>query len=64
MWIAVEFVVVNWQCPETMGTSLEDVALVIEGDKATVSKLNPVAKAVMEECEPKAAVRQVETTIE
>jgi len=47
-WIAVEFVVVWWQCPETMGTSLEDVALVIEGDKATVSKLNPGLEAVTE----------------
>ena len=47
-WIAVEFVVVYWQCPETMGTSLEDVALVIEGSGATVSKVNPVAEALAE----------------
>jgi hypothetical protein len=31
-----------------MGTSLEDVALIIEGDKATVSKANPVAEALAE----------------
>jgi hypothetical protein len=31
-----------------MGTSLEDVALIIEGDKATVSKVNPVAEALAE----------------
>lgn len=59
-WIAVEFVVVYWQCPETMGTSLEDVALVIEGDKATVSKLNPVAEAVMEKKGAREEVRHVE----
>lgn len=47
-WIAVEFVVVYLACPETKGTSLEDVALVIEGNAATVSKLNPVAEAVKE----------------
>jgi hypothetical protein len=47
-WIAVEFVVVYWQCPETMGTSLEDVALIIDGDKATVSKVNPVAETLAE----------------
>lgn len=45
-WIAVEFVVVYFMCPETMGTSLEDVALVIEGDKAKVSKVNAVAEAL------------------
>lgn len=45
-WIIVEFVVVYWQCPETKGTSLEDVALIIEGDKATISKVNPVAEAL------------------
>jgi len=50
-WIAVEFVVVYWQCPETMGTSLEDVALIIDGDKATVSKVNPVAEALAEKNE-------------
>lgn len=62
-WIAVEFVVVYWQCPETMGTSLEDVALVIEGDRATVSKLNPVAEAVQEKGgEVSGEVRHVETT--
>ena len=60
-WIAVEFVVVYWQCPETMGTSLEDVALVIEGDKATVSKMNPVAEAVMEKEGAREEVRHVET---
>lgn len=47
-WIAVEFVVVYFACPETMGTSLEDVALVIEGSQAQVSKLNPVAEALAE----------------
>jgi len=31
-----------------MGTSLEDVALIIDGDKATVSKINSVAKALAE----------------
>ena len=48
VWIAVEFVVVYFACPETMGTSLEDVALIIEGDKATVSKNHPVAEALAE----------------
>ena len=48
VWIAVEFVVVYWQCPETMGTSLEDVALVIDGSGATVSKISPVAEALSE----------------
>jgi len=47
-WIAVEFVVVYWQCPETMGTSLEDVALIIDGKKAIVSKVNPVAEVIGE----------------
>jgi hypothetical protein len=59
-WIAVEFVVVYWQCPKTMGTSLEDVSLVIKGDKATVSKLNPVVEAVREK-EGREEVRHVET---
>lgn len=64
-WIAVEFAVVYWQCPETMGTSLEDVALVIEGDRAMVSKLNPVAEAVKEnEGEQKGEFKHVEATIE
>lgn len=36
-WIAVEFVVVYFACPETKGTSLEDVALVIEGGDAKVA---------------------------
>lgn len=44
----MEFAVVYWQCPETMGTSLEDVALIIDGDKATISKVNPVAEALAE----------------
>jgi len=47
-WIVVEFVVVYFACPETMGTSLEDVALIIEGSGATVSKINPVAEALAE----------------
>ncbi len=47
-WIIVEFVVVYLACPETKGTSLEDVALVLEGDKATVSKVNPVAAVFAE----------------
>lgn len=47
-WIAVEFVVVYFACPETKGTSLEDVALVIEGSDAKVSKMNPVKEAVIE----------------
>lgn len=46
VWIAVEFAVVFWQCPETMGTSLEDVALIIDGDEAKISKVNPVAEAM------------------
>jgi hypothetical protein len=29
-----------------MGTSLEDVALIIEGDKATVSQVNPIAEVM------------------
>jgi MFS family permease len=48
VWIAVEFVVVWWQCPETMGTSLEDVALIIEGKGAMVSGVNPVVEALKE----------------
>jgi len=48
VWIAAEFVVVWWQCPETMGMSLEDVALVIEGKGATVSGVNPVVEALKE----------------
>ncbi|RDL34555.1 uncharacterized protein BP5553_07683 [Venustampulla echinocandica] len=51
-WIAVEFFVVYWQCPETKGTSLEDVALIIEGDKATISKANPVVEEFPEKTEP------------
>jgi MFS family permease len=51
-WIAVEFVVVYWACPETMGTSLEDVALILEGSKATVSKINPVTEALAEKDRP------------
>jgi MFS family permease len=47
-WIIVEFVVVYWACPETMGTSLEDVALVLEGSEAKVSKINPVVEAIAE----------------
>lgn len=35
-------------CPETMGTSLEDVALILEGSKATVSKIHPIAEALAE----------------
>jgi hypothetical protein len=45
----VEFVVVYWACPETTGTSLEDVALVLEGPEAKVSKINPVVEAIAEE---------------
>ena len=45
-WIIVEFVVVYQRCLETMGTSLEDVALIIEGDKATVSQVNPIAEVM------------------
>jgi len=45
-WIAVEFVVVFWQCPETKGVSLEEVALLIDGESATISKLNPAAEAL------------------
>jgi hypothetical protein len=47
-WIAIEFVVVYLMCPETMGTSLEDVALILEGSKATVSKIHPIAEALAE----------------
>ncbi|KAM0314947.1 hypothetical protein ACHAO8_004238 [Botrytis cinerea] len=47
-WIAVEFVVVYFACPETKGTSLEDVALVIEGSDAKVSKMNPVKEAMID----------------
>ena len=39
---------VYWACPETMGTSLEDVALVLEGSEAKVSKINPVVEAITE----------------
>ncbi|PSS23059.1 hypothetical protein M430DRAFT_135583 [Amorphotheca resinae ATCC 22711] len=60
-WIAVEFVVVYWACPETMGTSLEDVALILEGSKATVSKINPVTEALAEKDRPvTGAVEHVE----
>lgn len=38
-WIAVEFAVVWWQCPETMGTSLEDVRILIEGESARPAKV-------------------------
>lgn len=48
VWIAVEFAVVYWQCPETKGTSLEDVALIIDGAEATVSKANAVVEALAE----------------
>lgn len=48
VWIAVEFGIVYWQCPETMGTSLEDVALIVDGDKAAISKANPVAEVLSE----------------
>jgi len=44
----VEFVVVWWFCPETKGTTLEDVVIVIEGGKAVVSLVNPVAGALKE----------------
>ena len=37
-WIAVEFAVVWVACPETMGTSLEEVAVVIDGEQARVRK--------------------------
>jgi hypothetical protein len=50
-WIAVEFVVVYFACPETKGTSLEDVALIIDGGKATVSHVNPIAGAMWEKGE-------------
>jgi hypothetical protein len=40
--------VVYLMCPETMGTSLEDVALILEGSKATVSKIHPIAEALAE----------------
>jgi len=46
VWIIVEFVFVWWQCPETKGVSLEDVALLIDGKQAVVSKANPVVLAV------------------
>lgn len=42
----VEFVVVYWACPETMGTSLEGVAPVLEGSDVKVSKINPVVEAI------------------
>ena len=45
VWIAVEFAVVWWQCPETKGTSLEDVALVVEGEGA-VGKGSPVTEVL------------------
>lgn len=45
-WIIVDFVVVYWQCPETIGRSLEDVALINEGDKATISQMKPIAEAM------------------
>ncbi|PQE03434.1 sugar transporter protein [Rutstroemia sp. NJR-2017a BBW] len=48
-WIAVEFVVVYFACPETMGTSLEDVALIIEGDKALVGKMDTVKEKALKE---------------
>lgn len=48
-WIAVEFIVVYWQCPETMGVSLEDVALLIDGKDATVSNTKPVVEALARE---------------
>ena len=47
VWIVVEFVVVYFLCPETMGTSLEDVALIIEGSGG-VSKMSPIAEALEE----------------
>ncbi|KAG4031583.1 hypothetical protein MFRU_009g03440 [Monilinia fructicola] len=47
-WIAVEFAVVYFACPETKGTSLEDVALVIEGNDAKVSRMNPVKEVAVE----------------
>lgn len=62
-WIVVEFVVVYWACPETMGTSLEDVALVLEGSEAKVSKINPVVEAIAEEDKTgRGDVAQVEKT--
>ncbi|KAM3065960.1 hypothetical protein ACMFMF_010583 [Clarireedia jacksonii] len=60
-WIAVEFVVVYFACPETMGTSLEDVALIIEGDKALVGKIDTVKeKALKEEAVGAEHVEKVE----
>jgi len=60
-WIAVALVVVYWQCPETMGTSLEDVALFIEGSNATVSKINSVAEALEEKSRMMGTAEHVET---
>ncbi|CAG8982892.1 hypothetical protein HYALB_00002909 [Hymenoscyphus albidus] len=54
VWIAVEFAVVYWLCPETMGTSLEDVALIIEGEQAKVG----MVKGVQEVFGEKEGVRE------
>lgn len=59
-WIAVEFAVVWWQCPETKGVSLEDIAILIDGEKATVSKMNPAVEAAVNDMEDKKAEAGVE----
>lgn len=33
-----------WFCAETVGASLEDVAFIIDGDKATFSKIKPISE--------------------
>jgi hypothetical protein len=62
-WIVVEFLVVYWACPETMGTSLEDVALALEGSQAVARKMNPVVEALADEKKAVAeTVQHVEKT--